>query len=96
MVVVSSYKTAVEMLDKKSAIYSDRPILPMGGELCGWNRTLVLTRGERHRLYRRLVHKLFGNQSYMKQFHPTEEQETHKFLRRVMNKPEDLQQHVRQ
>ncbi len=29
------------MLEKKSVIYSDRPVLQMGGELVGWKRTLV-------------------------------------------------------
>ncbi|KAG2370126.1 cytochrome P450 [Suillus spraguei] len=36
IVILNSVKTAMDMLDNKSAIYSDRPILPVGGELIGW------------------------------------------------------------
>jgi hypothetical protein len=49
-VVLNSIEVAIEMLDKKSGIYSDRPVLQMGGELCGWRDNLVLTPyGERFR-----------------------------------------------
>jgi cytochrome P450 len=97
MVVLNSAQIASEMLEGKGAIYSNRPTLPMGGELVGWKNTLVLIpQGERHRQYRRLFHKLIGTSVSMQQFLPAEEEETHKFLRRVLAKPADLQSHVRQ
>jgi hypothetical protein len=87
---------AGDMLDKKSSIYSDRPVLQMGGELVGWKNALVLTPyGERFRRYRRLIHRLMGNHSAMKQFLPAEELETRRFLRRILAKPEELSAHVR-
>jgi len=33
IVVINSYERAVEMLDKKSTVYSDRPYVPMAMEL---------------------------------------------------------------
>jgi hypothetical protein len=33
VVIVNSLKTAIEILDKKSSIYSDRPVFQMCGEL---------------------------------------------------------------
>jgi len=42
-VVINSLDVARDILDNRSAIYSDRPYFVMGGELCGWNRTTVLT-----------------------------------------------------
>ena len=33
IVIINSHKAAVELLEKKSAIYSDRPRLVMAGEL---------------------------------------------------------------
>lgn len=84
------------MLDKKSSIYSDRPVLQMGGELVGWKNTLVLLPyGDRFRRYRRLFHNLIGSASTMKQFLPAEELETRRFLRRVLTKPDDLAAHIR-
>ncbi|OJA19251.1 hypothetical protein AZE42_05985 [Rhizopogon vesiculosus] len=96
IMVLNSVKTAVEMLDKKSSIYSDRPVLPMGGELVGWKNTLVLLPyGDRFRGYRKNFHRVIGIRAAVDIFHPVEEIETHRFLKRVLAKPDQLQAHVR-
>ncbi|EEB92377.1 hypothetical protein MPER_09122, partial [Moniliophthora perniciosa FA553] len=96
IVVLNSAKLAVDMLDKQGAIYSDRPVIPMGGELVGWKNTLVLVPySQRFRNYRRLAHQLFGNAQLMKGFHPIEELETHRFLKRLLAKPDSFQDHIR-
>ncbi|RDB15646.1 hypothetical protein Hypma_004027 [Hypsizygus marmoreus] len=96
LIILNSSKIAVEMLEKKSPIYSDRPILEMGGNLVGWKNTLVLLQyGDRFRRFRRLFHSVIGTRSTLKQFLPVEEIETHKFLKRVLAKPEDVAGHVR-
>jgi hypothetical protein len=57
-----SYLDAVVVLtgqspDKKSSIYSDRPVLMMGTELVGWRDALGMAPyGERFRDLRRLMH----------------------------------------
>jgi cytochrome P450 len=89
IIIINSSELAIDMLNKKSAIYSDRPVLQMGGELVGWKDTLILLRyGKRFRDSRRMSHKLFGSHSTMKQFLPMLEQETRKSLGRLMRKPE--------
>ncbi|KAL4075734.1 cytochrome P450 [Scleroderma citrinum] len=96
IVVLSSFKTAIELLDKKSSIYSDRPVLPMGGELVGWKDTLVLLPyGDRLREYRKNFHRVIGTRAAMDIYNAIEEEETHKFLQRVLTKPTDLNAHVR-
>lgn len=53
IVIIQSSKVAIDMLDKRSATYSDRPVLTMGSQLVGWNKTLALTPyGARFREYR--------------------------------------------
>lgn len=97
IIVLNSVKAAFDILDKKSPIYSDRPILQMGGNLVGWKNTLVLLPyGDRFRRFRRLFHGVIGNRATMKQFLPIEEIETHRFLRRVLAKPNDIAGHIRQ
>lgn len=96
IIILNSRRIVYEMLDKKSAVYSDRPVLQMGGELVGWKNCLVLLPyGDRFRRYRRLFHSLVGGQATLKNFLPIEEVETRRFLRRVLAKPEDLQTHIR-
>ena len=95
-VILNSVEIAIDMLDKKSSIYSDRPTLQMAGELIGWkNSTVLLPYGDRFRRSRRLFHRVIGNTAAIKKFLPLEEFETHRFLRRVLAKPTDLQAHIR-
>lgn len=96
LIIINSAKIAFDILDKKSSIYSDRPTLQMGGELVGWKNTLVLLPyGDRFRNSRRLFHRLIGSHSAMEKFLPAEENETRRFLRRVLTQPEDLAVHIR-
>ncbi|KAF9076562.1 cytochrome P450 [Rhodocollybia butyracea] len=96
LIILNSAKVAVDLLDKRSSIYSDRPVLQMGGELVGWKNTLVLLPyGDRFKRFRRLFHNLIGSQATMRQYFPAEELETKKFLRRVLAEPQELQAHVR-
>ncbi|KAI0789549.1 OrdA protein [Abortiporus biennis] len=78
---------------KKSAIYSDRPVLRMGGELVGYSDTLVLLRyGERFRNYRKFIARFIEPIS---QHYPIIERESRKFLKRTLRKQEDVLGHLR-
>ncbi|PPQ72980.1 hypothetical protein CVT25_004560 [Psilocybe cyanescens] len=96
IVILNTIDQAIEMLDKKSSIYSDRPVMQMGGEMVGWKNTLGLTAyGERFRKYRKLFHQVIGTHSAMSRFYTVEETETRQFLKRVLSNPDDLAAHVR-
>ncbi|KII91146.1 hypothetical protein PLICRDRAFT_51332 [Plicaturopsis crispa FD-325 SS-3] len=95
MVIINSWEVAADMLDKKSLIYSDRPVLPMTGELMGWRDSFVFYRyGARLRRARKQFHQTLGPRN-VKQFQPLEERETRGFLQRVLAKPDGLGMHVR-
>ena len=50
---------ARELFEKRSAVFSDRPRVVFGGEMCGWENTLALQRyGERFRRFRREIHQV--------------------------------------
>jgi hypothetical protein len=95
--VLNSVKTTMDMLDKKSSVYSDRPVFPMAGELVGWKDTLtLLPYGDHLRWHRKNFHRVIGSRTAMKVYNPIEEIETHRFLKRVLANPEELMEHVRQ
>ena len=97
MIIVNKAKPAIDMMDKKSAIYSDRPVMPMGGELVGWKDTLVLVPyGDRFRNYRKFFHQVIGSNASVSLFYPIEELETHRFLKSVLKTPDELVTHIRQ
>ncbi|KAG2138517.1 cytochrome P450, partial [Suillus clintonianus] len=94
--VLNSVKTTVEILDRKSSLYSDRPFVPMSGELMGYGQTLAYLRyGERFRLFRKNCHRVFGSRAAVVVYYPIEEIETHRLLKRVLAKPDQLQAHLR-
>jgi hypothetical protein len=96
IVVLNSVKAAIDMLDKKSTLYSDRPIFPVAGELVGWKHTLaLLPDGDRFRRYRRNLHRVIGSRAAVGIYNQIEEVETRRFLKRVLTKPGQLQAHIR-
>ncbi|KAK0231788.1 cytochrome P450 [Armillaria nabsnona] len=96
LVVINSAQTAIDILDKKGAIYSDRPIMGMIGELMGFKNWLVLLPyGTRFRNQRRLVRQQMSSHAAMKQFSLIVEHETGRLLRRLSAKPEHLSDHIR-
>jgi hypothetical protein len=94
MIIVNSFEVMDE-LDKKGSLYSNRPRLEMGGELVGYNETLVLMPyGSRFRTFRKYFANFLGPGAIEKQSHVIEH-ETHRFLRRQLSKPDDLMQNLR-
>ncbi|KAG1874873.1 cytochrome P450 [Suillus subluteus] len=96
IVVLNSVKTVMDMLDSKSTLYSDRPVLPMAGELVGWKESLpFLPYGDCFCRYHRNFHRAIGTRAAVDVYNVIEEVETHRFLKRVLAKPDQLQEHVR-
>jgi hypothetical protein len=95
--VLNSFETAMDMLDNKSTIYSDRPILPVAGELIGWKNVMtLLPYGDRLRRHRKNFHSVIGTRAAVGVYNEVEEIETRRFLKRVLSTPDQLQAHVRQ
>ncbi|TFK56140.1 cytochrome P450 [Heliocybe sulcata] len=96
LIILNSSKLAIEMLDRKSSIYSDRPFLMMAGEIVGWKDTLALTPyGDRFRSIRKMFHGAIGTKSSIARYLPVEQRETAKFLKRVLNAPHAIADHIR-
>ncbi|KAI0751469.1 cytochrome P450 [Daedaleopsis nitida] len=95
-VILNSVKHAGDMLDKKSSIYSSRPIIPVGGELVGWNRSLaLLPYGNMFREYRRMISQLIGSKKSMERFYPLLDTCTRDFVSEVYQEPNELLKHIR-
>ncbi|RPD66667.1 cytochrome P450 [Lentinus tigrinus ALCF2SS1-7] len=94
-VILNSSKHAVDMLEKKSSIYSSRPVIPVGGELVGWNRTLaLLPYGNKFREYRRLLFQLIGSRKNMERFVPLVDSKTRAFVYELYKEPNTLLKHI--
>lgn len=58
VIVLSSPEHIHELLDKRAAIYSDRPILPMVGQLVGFDQGVTMSQDGK---WLREVKKLFAS-----------------------------------
>ncbi|KAJ7102834.1 cytochrome P450 [Mycena epipterygia] len=87
IVILDSLTAAHDLLDQRSAIYSSRPRLVMGGELAGFNQSLALMPySPRFHSLRRLIHKeLMGNM--LQKYWPLHEEESRTLVRKVLLDP---------
>lgn len=96
IVILNSAKVTFEMLDKKSSMYSDRPVFRVASEMVGWKDVLVLTPyGDRFRESRRQLHRLMGTKAGCETFADLMETEARKSLKRLLANPDDFRQNIR-
>lgn len=94
LIIVNS-ADIMDELDKQGAVYSDRPILEMAGELVGYKDALFLLRyGPRFRSYRKRISMIIGPAPMEGHKRLLEHKTTH-LLKRILANPNDLMAHLR-
>ncbi|KAF9468660.1 cytochrome P450 [Collybia nuda] len=92
--ILGSNTRVNDILEKRSANYSDRTSMPMLLDLMGWDFNMTfLPYGPKWRRHRRAFHKHFHGGAVGK-YQPVQFKETHAFLRRLLTAPEDFMHHV--
>ncbi|CAI6277588.1 unnamed protein product [Periconia digitata] len=95
MVVLSSDQAVKDLLDKRSAIYSDRMDLYIGQTLAsGGLRILMMRYGPTWRMIRKLVHNLL-NIHASKSFEPYQVLENQQMMFDILEEPTKFVEHVR-
>ncbi|KAF9034988.1 cytochrome P450 [Hymenopellis radicata] len=95
IIVINSCDKAIEMLDKKNSIYSDRPRFPMTGELMGCKISMgLMPYGPKLRLSRKMMHKELGSNNAIRDFFPHEESMAKQFVSRLLEQPQAFLDHV--
>ena len=95
IVVLSTPKAVYDLLDKRSAIYSERPLLPLPGIILGLDRGTAFSQNNQiHKLSRKYLSQTMGPGA-VKRYWGLQEYETARFLRRLMNRPDTLRDQLR-
>ncbi|KAF8064878.1 cytochrome P450 [Lyophyllum atratum] len=95
IIIIDTAEVAMDLLEKRSSIYSGRARMPMINELMGWDFNFVfMPYGDSWRQHRRLMHQSFHPTAALR-FHPHELKATHGLLRRLLDEPDDLLGHLR-
>ncbi|KAJ7259562.1 cytochrome P450 [Mycena haematopus] len=94
VVVVNSVKAAVELFEKRSHIYSGRPVVTMV-ELMGWDFNLVfMPVGDRWRRHRRMFQQQFRRDK-SRNYRPIQMKKIHQLLRSLLSGPQEFREHIR-
>lgn len=95
IVILNSVEHAVNLLDKRSATYSDRPQLTLACEMVGWSKTLALMPyGDTFRGVRKFFHQSIGPREVEKVI-PLVGEETTKFLVDLLHTPDQVTERIR-
>ncbi|TFK75549.1 cytochrome P450 [Pluteus cervinus] len=96
IIILNSAQEAVEMLEGRGSIYSDRPTIPIA-DLVGWSNSpsIAPSKSEIWKQGRKFFHQLFGTNVSVARFIPVEEQETQKLLVRLLADSENLSENIR-
>lgn len=95
MLVINSYKAAVDLLDKRSSIYSERP-KPPSAEYIGYTTVFpLLGNGDNFKDQRRMITQTIGTRAQVEGFWPLHKHVTHKFLAALLYEPDDFMGHIR-
>lgn len=111
IVILNSRKAAMDLLEKRSAIYSDRPRTVMAGELVGWRKGVTLIHScDRHskRLahfrwclrvsserYRKNLHRVL-NPNANREFQSLQEETASTLLQNLQDDPSKFFDYIRQ
>ncbi|KIM77529.1 hypothetical protein PILCRDRAFT_825308 [Piloderma croceum F 1598] len=95
VIFANTYETAIDLLDKRSLIYSNRPRFTMMRELMGWDWGLnVMPLGPRLHKHRMFLRQ-FLHRNAMKRNHNILTLETHQLAAGLLNSPDNYLYHVR-
>ncbi|KAI0674497.1 CyP450 monooxygenase [Trametes maxima] len=95
LLLLGTHEAAVDLLEKRSSLYSDRihsPLVDLGGYYEGV--LTLLNYGPVWRRHRRAFHQFF-NPNAVVNYRTMQRTQVHHFLFRLLNKPKDFTEHIR-
>ncbi|PBK95956.1 cytochrome P450 [Armillaria gallica] len=93
-IILNSFETAVDLLDKRGSVNSGRPHLTMGGDMVGWKSTLgLLPNGGTLRKQRKLMHSIFGAHVVGK-LYKAQETAALQLVRDLIDTPDKFDHHI--
>ncbi|RDA91425.1 hypothetical protein CP533_6264 [Ophiocordyceps camponoti-saundersi (nom. inval.)] len=96
LIFIHDRDVAKELLDAKSSATSGRPATEFGSKMCAYDRFFALQPyDDRFRKGRKLAHQMIGTGERASRFHSVQEEEVCRFLVRLMERPNDVMEHLR-
>jgi hypothetical protein len=95
VIVINSAQMAIDMMETKGSIYSNREVTPML-KLSSWSDVVPFAQPESfHKQQRAYMHKLLGTQVALSRHYGIIEGESRRFLRQLLSSSDDLANRIR-
>ncbi|KAJ7482245.1 cytochrome P450 [Mycena galericulata] len=95
VIILGSAQVAADLLDRRSAKYSDRPRWVLASEILARNKHVGVMRiGNDHRRFRRAIHAGLQPRA-LTSYHALEEKEAETFIAQVLRAPEDFRNSIK-
>ncbi|KAJ6630953.1 cytochrome P450 [Mycena sp. CBHHK59/15] len=95
MVILNSATDAINLLSKRSSIYSDRPFPTMAGVLMRREKSMFyISHNDQFRTYRKMMHHAF-NPAASQMYWEVQEHEARVLVDSIITSPHDLAEHLR-
>jgi hypothetical protein len=95
-VIINDADIALELLRDRASINSGRPRMVFSGDMIGWTNTLAMHQpDEEFKMYRKNIAKVASSTAVLSVFDRVQEEESVRFLLRVLQTPENLFDHIR-
>ncbi|KXN85410.1 O-methylsterigmatocystin oxidoreductase [Leucoagaricus sp. SymC.cos] len=94
MIVLSSLKVIRDLMDERSGIYSNRPLMAMK-KLCDLDWVLTYISGEPHQIRRTIVRRYFSGPASVKHRY-YQQQESRVLVANLLKRPDDLEDHIKE
>jgi cytochrome P450 len=94
IIVLNTAKATLDLLDKRSAIYSSRPHSHMADVMGYSSSTLLAPYGEVFRKARKLLNTALNSRT-ARTYWPIQEKAVHLYLRRLLEAPADFREHIK-
>lgn len=96
LVIIHDRQAAHDLMEKKAIKTSARPRSEFASGLCGLGEFVTMQQyDDKFRLYRKLIHQELGTKAAASRFNDLQEVEVRRLLLRILDKPEDLIQHIK-
>jgi len=96
VIIINDADIAMDLLDKRSLVYSDRPRMIFTRELVGWKDMLaVVEYGDTFRTERKYLHQVFGTQKAISKFYPLQDIAFKRCILNLIKDQGDLEHNVR-
>ncbi|KAJ3928523.1 MAG: cytochrome P450 [Lentinula lateritia] len=95
IIILNSARSIYDLLERRSALYSDRPSTVMAGELVGYGDSpAFISNGPRHRTFRRLFSEVLIPRR-VEEWRPLQEQKIQILVRGLTEAPTAFRAHIR-